>query len=265
MSDNTTEPLDWTGKACPKCGYVRAAADTGPAWQCPRCQIAYAKYGATVPVSALLALHGRGMAEHAGADYSLFWLLVANGVALGIAVHFQVSLRDLMFVYWIQSVIIGVTHASRILSLHRFTAEGLYLQGRALPDTIGSRIRAAGVFWVHYGTIHSIYFLVIAFLEQGGPLGPLGYYFICALVFALNHGFSLRHNLERDARGRPDLRILMFAPYVRVVPMQAMFFSGYYFSGGGTSALLVFGVLKTAADAAMHVAEHYLMAGAAED
>ena len=34
--------------ACPKCGYVRKPTDTAPDWQCPRCGIAYAKFG-TVP------------------------------------------------------------------------------------------------------------------------------------------------------------------------------------------------------------------------
>ena len=29
---------------CPKCGHVRAAADSVPDWQCPKCGIAYAKY-----------------------------------------------------------------------------------------------------------------------------------------------------------------------------------------------------------------------------
>jgi hypothetical protein len=265
MSDTSVEPRDWTGKACPKCGYVRTAADTNPAWQCPQCQIAYIKYGAPAPVHTLLALHGRGMVEHASSDHSLLWLLIANAVALGIALHFRMSLRDLMLVYWIQSVVIGVTHAIRILSLDRFSASGVYLEGRALPDTIGSRIRAAGFFWVHYGAIHSVYFLVIAFLEQGGPLSSIGTYLLCTLVFVLNHAVSLRHNLERDARGRPNIGILMFMPYARVVPMQAVFFSGVYFSGGGSSGLLLFGVLKTAADAAMHLAEHYLMARRAGD
>ena len=34
----------YTGKPCPKCAYVRAAADAGPDWQCPKCGIAYAKF-----------------------------------------------------------------------------------------------------------------------------------------------------------------------------------------------------------------------------
>ena len=29
---------------CPKCGYERKPTDTAPDWQCPRCEIAYAKY-----------------------------------------------------------------------------------------------------------------------------------------------------------------------------------------------------------------------------
>jgi glutaredoxin len=30
---------------CPKCRYVRQAADTAPAWQCPSCGVAYEKAG----------------------------------------------------------------------------------------------------------------------------------------------------------------------------------------------------------------------------
>ena len=35
-----------TAVACPKCRYVRRPADTAPAWQCPSCGIAYAKFQA---------------------------------------------------------------------------------------------------------------------------------------------------------------------------------------------------------------------------
>jgi hypothetical protein len=32
------------GKVCPKCRYKRAATETVPDWQCPKCGIAYAKF-----------------------------------------------------------------------------------------------------------------------------------------------------------------------------------------------------------------------------
>ena len=37
---------------CPKCAYVRKPADTAPAWQCPSCGIAYAKFQAAQEVKA---------------------------------------------------------------------------------------------------------------------------------------------------------------------------------------------------------------------
>ena len=39
-------------KSCPKCGHVRAAGEAAPEWQCPKCGIAYAKYGAPSAVRA---------------------------------------------------------------------------------------------------------------------------------------------------------------------------------------------------------------------
>ena len=38
---------------CPKCSYVRLATDVAPAWQCPSCQVAYAKVG--VPTGTSVA------------------------------------------------------------------------------------------------------------------------------------------------------------------------------------------------------------------
>lgn len=37
---------DYAGRPCPKCGHVRAALETAPDWQCPKCGIAYLKFEA---------------------------------------------------------------------------------------------------------------------------------------------------------------------------------------------------------------------------
>lgn len=34
-------------QTCPKCGYVRKLSDAAPKWECPKCGIAYEKYGTT--------------------------------------------------------------------------------------------------------------------------------------------------------------------------------------------------------------------------
>ena len=36
-----------TSIICPKCAHLRQAQETAPAWQCPQCSIAYAKFQAT--------------------------------------------------------------------------------------------------------------------------------------------------------------------------------------------------------------------------
>lgn len=56
----------------------------------------------------------------------------------------------------------------------------------------------------------------------------------------------------------------MFLPYLRVVPMHIIIVAGLASNMAGVSALLLFGVLKTFADVAMHYAEHRSLAHAAE-
>jgi hypothetical protein len=61
----------YVGKPCPRCAYVRAATDTAPDWQCPKCGVAYVKVlqpqaatGAVAPVGrASIDEHATGPAE----------------------------------------------------------------------------------------------------------------------------------------------------------------------------------------------------------
>ena len=79
---------------------------------------------------------------------------------------------------------------------------------------------------------------------------------LCALAFAGSHGFSFRHNRRTDFRQKkPNLGTLMFYPYLRIIPMHlTIVMGGAVFEG----ALLLFMVLKTLADCAMHMLEHHL-------
>ena len=65
-----------TGKPCPKCTYVRAATDTGPDWQCPKCGIAYAKFRKDVAAPDAGAAEARsagsaGLSRAGGPAYTL--------------------------------------------------------------------------------------------------------------------------------------------------------------------------------------------------
>jgi hypothetical protein len=190
-------------------------------------------------------------------DRSVLALLAANVAALAIAWALKMSLRDLMLVYWIQSVIIGVTSCIRILRLERFDTDGFRINNQAVEETPATKRRVAAFFALHYGFFHLVYLIFIAAPGAPGKLGSLGAYLLCAAVFAINHGYSMRHNLARDAGGRPNIGTLMFLPYARIVPMHATILFGGLFAG--TPAFFLFGCLKTLADVVMHVVEHYVL------
>ena len=260
-----TETADWTGKPCPKCGYVRSAADANPAWQCPRCQIAYAKYdpSAAAALHEKLVAHGREMAARASSDHSLAALIAANLLALAIAYGTKMSARDLMLVYWIQSVIIGVANVIRILKLHSFDTAGFRMNDKPVMETTQSKFAVAGFFAMHYGFFHLIYFVFLttpSHHKGAVHLSSPVLYVLLGLVFAVTHFFSLRHNLESDAVGRPNIGTLMMMPYLRVVPMHIAIIFGLGLLQGGPGAVVLFGVLKTVFDALMHVAQHHFYA-----
>jgi hypothetical protein len=249
------------GRPCHKCGHVRSAADTNPAWQCPRCQIAYLKYRpASLQLASRLVAGGREMAAEARADHSVWVLIAANLAALLIAYLTRMSLRELMLVYWIQSVIIGITSAIRILNLERFSTEGLKMNNQPVSEDPGSKLMVAGFFVLHYGFFHFVYLMFVTFdAKDAAPGGSAAGYLLCALVFAANHGYSMLQNIRRDATGKPNLGTLMFLPYARIFPMHlTIIFGGLFFGGAGAFAL--FGALKVAADVVMHTIEHHVLA-----
>ncbi|HEY3076712.1 MAG TPA: DUF6498-containing protein [Burkholderiales bacterium] len=170
-----TPAIDWVSKPCPKCGYIRTRLDTNPAWQCPRCRIAYAKYAAqAAQLRQSLAMHGREMTERAKSDHSLLLLVAVNAVALGVAYYLHMSLRGLMLVYWIQSVVIGVMNVIRILRLRRFATAGFTINDKPVTETPSSKRTVATFFALHYGLFHAVYLLYIVADSKGTFATPAG-------------------------------------------------------------------------------------------
>ena len=94
----------YVGKTCPKCRHVRTAADSGPAWQCPKCGIAYAKFGQPVPAPASAVARGpaAGRAPAAAAK--------ADGTGLAMFAHLSVILGGIIpFLGIIAPVVIWIT------------------------------------------------------------------------------------------------------------------------------------------------------------
>jgi len=184
-------------------------------------------------------------------------ILFANGVTLAGALFEHWPALPVLAVYWGQSIAIGVINVIRILSLEEFSTAGFSSGGRPVPETTAGKVMTARFFALHYGIFHLVYAL---FLFSGrSHLGTLtGWMPLSILanvaIFAGTHAWPLIASRGRDYRGKPNLGVLMFYPYLRILPMHLAIIFGAMFA----SALPLFIVLKTAADFGMHAVEHKL-------
>lgn len=186
-------------------------------------------------------------------DASLWFLVGVNLFAIVLALFLGWELADLMAVYWVQSVIIGASYVARILHLESFSTKGFRINNRTVEPTEATKRQTAGFFALHFGFFHLVYLVFILDKAGAGILLNLGF-LGCAVAFAFNHFYSYRYHKELDRRGTPNIGNLMFTPYARIVPMHLTIVGGAFLAGG--FGVVVFGLLKTAADVVMHVVEH---------
>jgi hypothetical protein len=190
-------------------------------------------------------------------DLSLWFLLFSNFAMIFIATKENWNLSTIMWVYWFQSITIGLFNFIRILQLKEFSTQGVEINGQPAQSAPGANIFIAFFFLIHYGTFHFVYFMFLltgtfAKTYGNGPnLIELKYIFLTAFLFFLSHLFSFFYNRPRVAK-KQDIGSLMFYPYARIIPMHLTIIFGNALGG----ALVFFLVLKTIADGIMHFVEH---------
>jgi len=169
-------------------------------------------------------------------------------VTIGLTFRYQFDLDELLLIYWVQSVAIGVSFFVRMsLAVGR-------------PGPVGDFSDASDrgfmllFFPVHFGLFHVLYYIFIKPAAFPGLLSPL---VLCVAVFVLCHAYSLWQNIGRDRVAGAYFSTLFWLPYARVLPMHVTIISGKQI--GAERALLLFLVLKTFADLVMHAVEHQVL------
>lgn len=164
-------------------------------------------------------------------------IVVANALALALALWQQWPLVVLLWPFWIQSVLIGWYARLRI---------------KARSDAT-----AANFFAIHYGIFHGAYCGLL--LEQSGSLRPLDWLLIAGAGIAFWIGQRRAHaaNMAADADANRGLGALMAIPYARILPMHSCAGLAFVAPDHALASLVVVGfvALKTAADVLMHVVE----------
>jgi len=191
-------------------------------------------------------------------DSALYGILIGNAVTLTGAIVEHWPVLPVLWVYWGQSVAIGVINVIRILCLKEFSTAGFTSNGGPVPENDKGKRSTAAFFAFHFGFFHLIYAL---FLTSGGFGRTMSGWVPATIVlnvamFAAAHGYSLIKTHGHDLRSkRPNLGVLMFYPYLRIIPMHLTIILGMAFPAG---ALPLFILLKTGADVGLHIVEHKL-------
>lgn len=186
-------------------------------------------------------------------DLSTLSLLASNIIVIFLALYQKWEVSTVLWVYWMQSVIIGFFQFFRILSLKKFSTENFTINNQDVLPTSGTRTYTAFFFLLHYGFFHFIYAIFIFNFFKSGETFDFVYFILGGLIFFVNHFFSFYHNRIIDEQKTQNIGKLMFAPYARIIPMHLVIIFGAIL---GQSSLILFLVLKTFADLLTHVRRH---------
>jgi len=201
-------------------------------------------------------------------------LLVANILTIAFAIAGNWDAATAMFIYWVQSVIIGIFAVISLLGADT-TALASSME-KSLKEHGGSgrvsgsftwfyKCLLAGFFALHYGLFHWGYYSIIV---DSGLFGTVDFaspdvWISCGIFFA-NHLYSHLY-YRHDERNVVDfVNEEFFRPYYRIVPMHLTIIFGAVvilvltLAGITTTlpVLVLFLVLKTYTDLDMHVKKH---------
>lgn len=208
------------------------------------------------------------IAIEGSARLSLAVLVAANAVVLWGAVTQRWDVFPLLFLFWLENVLVGVLFVARLVTARAGDAVSWAAKLFLVP-----------FFCVHYGMftlVHGIFVITLFGGAEYGQLadgiGPgtmpdvalqlvtsLGLW-IPITALAASHAFSFLWNfLLRGEYRAAEPRALMTRPYGRVVVLHVTIIAGGGLAtalGSPLWALLLLLVLKTVMDAHAHLREH---------
>lgn len=196
--------------------------------------------------------------------FSTWSLIFSNLSVIFFALIDGITAADVLWIYWGQSVIIGVFNFINIISLKEFSTDGFKQGGEQALPTRGVKISTAVFFLFHYGFFHFIYAMFI-----GGFYSMNQYYSSnTASNFVLYSGviFFLSYLIEfitlrtEPSSEIPNIGKLMFAPYARIIPMHLTIILGGFATAFGDIfstntnffIIVLFVMIKTSVDLITH-------------
>ena len=191
-------------------------------------------------------------------------LIFSNLLVIFFAVVDKLSAYDVLWVYWLQSVIIGIFNFIRMITLKEFSTEG-FRQGnkQALP-TKATKISSAVFFLFHYGFFHFVYAMFLMgfsdFTQSSAQSSGTSYFIYSAGMFFISYLIEFINSNKEKSEALPNIGYIMFAPYARIIPMHLTIIFGGFIGAAGSffstntnlAVIFLFVGIKTVVDLLTH-------------
>lgn len=197
-------------------------------------------------------------------NLSTLSLIFSNLVVIFFAVLDNLSALNVLWIYWFQSVIIGIFNFIKIITLKDFSTEGFQRGKTQVLPTKSTKISTAIFFLFHYGFFHLVYAIFLFTFPFSGFTKPnefeTGYFWFSATMFFISYLVEFVNSRKEKSDELPNIGRLMFAPYARIIPMHLTIILGGFVAMAGSifSAntnliiIVLFTGIKTVVDLLTH-------------
>jgi len=201
-------------------------------------------------------------------------LLCSNIITIVLAVAGNWDAATVLFIYWAQSIIIGIFTVISLIRADTAALTADISQSAEGNVSVGMMNRyfaryykyfIAGFFTFHYGLFHVVYY---EFIVDSGFFGVVDFsspevWASCGLFF-VNHLYSSLYYRHDERKGGGYIAEEFTYPYSRIFPMHLTIIFGAIIvsvlSAAGIESTLpvvvLFLVLKVYADLLMHIKKH---------
>ena len=197
--------------------------------------------------------------------FSTLTLIFSNLLVIVFAVVDNLSAVDILWIYWTQSVIIGIFNFIKMITLKEFSTIGFKQGGKVVRPTRATAISSAIFFLFHYGFFHVIYAVFIGSFSTFGNLNnttnDINYILYASITFFVSYFIEFINSKKTEPTDElPNIGYLMFAPYARIIPMHlTIIFGGFISAAGGffstdtnLAIIVLFTGIKTVVDLISH-------------
>jgi Family of unknown function (DUF6498) len=179
-------------------------------------------------------------------DPGFWFLLLMNGYLIYYYQQQPGEFNTIVWIYWMQSVLIGVFNFFELLSVENPDETSLSINKQPVSK---SNMGCAGWFFLfHYGFFHFVYAIFLLVGKSQGVNGKL--LLITAGIFVAESILQFIRRRNTLQAEKVNVGKLFFTPYLRIIPMHLMILVPSFL---GITASVLFLVLKTFADAGMYL------------